>query len=201
MKASRFKWLEKPAGKSERHAVLVPEFPPPPGLEAQQSRIGQRLAFDMLQKRRGGLVIADVARTVDVSVACPVLQGNSPLPAGLMSPGARVRNETFRPALAGDRERAIARQPVRPVLVAGAQRLFDEQPAETRAIQKEIAGNRGAIFQANRFDEPALAMAIDADDLAFDANDATLLGVTPQESGVEPRVEVERIGELRHVGG
>ena len=52
--------------------------------------------------------------------------------------------------LAGHGHRAIAGQPVGPVVVAGLQRLLDQQAAESRAIDEQVAGDARAGLQRHR---------------------------------------------------
>ena len=121
--------------------VAVPGLAAAPGREAQRTRVGQRLAVEARQQLRGRFVVADEVAAVDVAVAHAVLQRNAPLPAGLARRGARVRRE--RPdVLAGHGHGAIAGQPVRPFVVAGLERLLDEQAAKARAVDEQVAGDR-----------------------------------------------------------
>ena len=93
------------------------------------------------------------------------------------------------------RHRAIARQPVRPILVAGLQRLLDQQAAEARAIDEEIGLDLPAALERDRGDVAILVHA-DIDDLAFGALDPVLLGKAAQIFGVERGVELERVGDM-----
>ena len=53
---------------------------------------------------------------------------------------------TFR----ADGDGAVAGQPVRPVLVAGLQRLLDQQPAEATAVDEQVAVDAAAIVEPQR---------------------------------------------------
>src|SRR3546814_508061 len=75
--------------------------------------LAQRRAVEVRAQDRLGLVVAHVRARIDVPVADPVLERDAPLPARRMRRAARVRRGVAR-ALAGKRDRAIARQPVRP---------------------------------------------------------------------------------------
>jgi hypothetical protein len=45
---------------------------------------------------------------------------------------------------------------VSPVDIAGIEGLLDQQPAETRAIDEQLAGYFRTIFELNRFDKTGL---------------------------------------------
>ncbi len=144
----------------------------------------------------GSLVVSQVRARVDVAIAGAMLQWNAPLPAR----GARRRACVRRRGaglLAGYGHRAVAGQPVRPVVVAGGERLLDEQAAKTRAIDEQFAVDARAGLQGHRFDEAVRGAQAHVDDLALDALDATRLGVTSQVLRVQTGVEVIRIRDLR----
>src|SRR5207302_2055010 len=73
--------LEKSRGKPERNDVLDPWLPAVTGLEAKRPRIGQRLTVEIREQRRRRLIVRDMLARIDVAVANPVLERNSPLPA------------------------------------------------------------------------------------------------------------------------
>src|SRR3954452_13924277 len=100
-------------------------------------------------------------------VAHPVLERDPPLPAARMRGRARERIEPF--AMAARRgDRAVARQPVSPVLVTGLERLLDEQAAESRAVDEQLALDDLSVRHLDRFDVPILTVLPDVGDLALD---------------------------------
>src|SRR4051812_46171064 len=110
-----------------------------------------------------------------MAVAHPVLQRNAPLPPALM--GGRAREWVWVARVAARRgDGAIARKPLRPVLVSGLERLLDQQPAKAGAVDEELAFDDPAVGKLHRFDESVLAAKLDVDDLAFDPVDAVALG-------------------------
>src|SRR3546814_9780896 len=92
-----------------------------------------------------------------MAVARPVLERDAPLPAAPVRERLRI-GPGRADSLARHRDRAIAGEPVRPVLEAGFQRTFDQQRAEARAINEKLALYRRAIFQHDRLDMAALAV-------------------------------------------
>jgi hypothetical protein len=86
---------------------------------------------------------------------------------------------------------------VRPVLIARLQRLLDQQPAKAGTVDEEVALDLAAVLQAHRFDEPVLAAQRDVDDLAFEPGHALGFGIMPEEAGIEARVEMEGVEQLR----
>src|SRR5690606_10662842 len=92
MDAGRLERLHETARQAERHAVLVPELLAVSGRETKESRLGERLAVQIREQRRGGLVVADELAAVHVAVADAMLQRNAPLPSGAARGRARVRD-------------------------------------------------------------------------------------------------------------
>src|SRR5688500_7186526 len=108
---------------------------------------------------------------IDQSVAHPMLERNAPLPSGIMRRGAGVgigRAGKF----ALRRDCPVARQPVRPVLIAAVERLLDEQSAKARAIDEQIPFENFAAFERHGFDETGLGRLGAANDLALAAANA-----------------------------
>ena len=93
--------------------------------KAQHTRLGERSTIDVPKQCSSGRVIADVAAAVNVAVAYPMLQRNTPLPAGGAGRRCRVRREIAR-ALGRHCNRTIAWQPVRPVDIARLELLLGE---------------------------------------------------------------------------
>src|SRR5260370_22698982 len=90
MTARGLQRLQEAACEAEGHAVPAPELAAPPRGELQHLRLSECLPIQIGQQCSGSLVIAEVPTAVDVAVAGPVLQGNSPLPACLPRGGTRV---------------------------------------------------------------------------------------------------------------
>ena len=120
-------------------------------------------------------VVVDEAAAIDIAVADAVLQRDAPLPARLASDGQGVRRRRrVAGALHGDG--AVAGQPARPVLIAGLQRLLDQQAAKAAAIYEEVAVDARAVLQIEALDEAGFGMQRDVRHPAFDAAHAARLG-------------------------
>ncbi len=85
---------------------------------------------------------------------------------------------------------------MRPVVIAGVERLFDQQAAETGAIDVQVRADHAAIFE-HQPRHVAYIILRDADDLALDAVDAARLAVAAQMARIETRVEVKGIRHVR----
>src|SRR5690606_28125268 len=134
---------------------------------------------------------------IDVAVAGPVLQRNAPLPACAMRGAAGER--IGRGDIGGrDGDGPVDREPVAPVLVADAERLADQQGAEARAVDEQVALDALAAFELDRRDVAAFAVAMDADDATLMPPRAMRLGAAAQETGVESGVEVEGVKKVVH---
>src|SRR6476661_2858192 len=133
-----------------------------------------------------------------MAVAGAVLQRDSPDPAALLRDGARERREV-RTALAGHRPRAVARQPVRPVLPRTRERVAEQQRAEAAAVDEEITVYLLSGFERERADVTGLAVQRDVDHLAFDARHPAPDRPTAQEVGVQAGVEVIGVAVERRV--
>src|SRR3546814_8861031 len=92
-----------------------------------------------------------------MAVARPVLERDTPLPAGLVRDRLRIGPRRTG-ILARHRDRAVAGQPVRPVLEARFERLLDQQRAKARAVDKGFAADFLAAFEDYRFDMAAFAI-------------------------------------------
>ena len=169
--------------------VSVPYALAPARHEGDMPRFGQRLAVQVSHQDRSGLLLAHEAAGVDVAVADAMLQRDAPLPAGAVRGGARHRDQRLHGA-AGDRDRAVTGQPVRPVFVAGVQGLLDEQAMHARTVDEQLTFDAAAIAQHDGADKSIRLALLHADDLAFNALDAVSLGQLAQESGVQSGVEV-----------
>src|SRR5690606_39807054 len=123
--------------EAEGHAVAAPGFEAPAGREREVARLGERLAFEVIEQRRGSLVRVDLGARIHVPVAAAVLQGYAPLPAGTAGGRARVRQRVAHVAR-GHGDRPVARQPVRPVLVPATERLADEDRKSTRLNSSHV---------------------------------------------------------------
>src|SRR5262249_38058048 len=122
----------------DRDAVLAPRARAPPGPELDDPRLCQDIALDVREQCLLRLVIADVSAAIDHPVAHAMLQRDTPLPARIARDGACVRNR-FADGCRLRRDSAVTVEPVRPVLVSDMQRLADEQAAEARAVDEQVA--------------------------------------------------------------
>ena len=87
------------------------------------------------------------------------------------------------------RNRAVARQPVRPVLITNAKRAIDQQGTEPCAVDKQVTRNLAPIFQEETADIPVLGPA-HFPYLAFAANNAMLFGNFSEEARIGGGVEM-----------
>src|SRR3546814_15303693 len=93
--------------------------------------------LDMCELGRGRLFLAYEFAAKDVAVAGAVLERDAPMPAAALRDRLRIgarRAGIF----ARHRDRAIAGEPVRPVLESGFERLLDQQAAKARAVAEEL---------------------------------------------------------------
>src|SRR5207249_10458904 len=120
----------------------------------------------------------------------------APLPARRISSGSPEWIRSARIA-ARHGNRTIARQPMGPVVVTRAQRLFDEQSAEPRAVDEQVARDGLSVGENHRIDIAALSIELHVYDLALDPVRAAGFGVVAEECRIEPRVEMERVAHAR----
>ena len=174
----------------------IPELAATPGHEADHARLGQRrCVLGIAEQVPQRFLVADVLARVNVPGADTVLQRNAPVP----SRRARGRHRVWRARslvrhLHG--HRAIVRQIVAPILVAGLQRAFDEHAAKTGAIDVQIGLQAVSLLEDDLIDETIGALR-DAHDRAFQAHDTGLLGVGAEVSRHEAGVEMQCVLERR----
>src|SRR5215208_243137 len=84
---------------------------------------------------------------------------------------------------------------MRPVLIFGAERLSDQQAAETGAVDEEVGLDLLTALQRHRGDVAILVHA-DIDDLAFGPLHAVLLGEAAQIFRIKRSVEVEGVRDM-----
>ena len=165
--ARGFQWLEKSPREPQSHAIAVPELAAVPGRKSQEVRLGLALAFEVVDERSGGLVVTEMAAAIDVAISNTMLQRYAPLPAGSKRRRPCIRSE-IAGGRAGNRHRAIAGQPAGPVFVARLERALDEQAAEARTIDEELAVRFCLPPSRSRFDESIFAAQVDVDDARID---------------------------------
>jgi len=88
---------------------------------------------------------------------------------------------------------------VAPVVIAGVQRAFDQQAAETGAVDEQVALDAAAILQLDGGDVAILGAQLDLADGGLDALGAALHRVLAQVSRVQAGVEMEGVG-IRRAG-
>src|SRR5262249_34407080 len=98
------------------------------------------------------------------------------------------------------RQPAIGRQPLAPVLIAGLERLLDQQPAEAGAIDEQVALELFAGFEFERGDEAALAILTDPADPPLDAAPAEFCGEPAEEAGIGAGIEMIGVVDVALVG-
>ncbi len=118
-----------------------------PGVKRSGRGSASAGAVEIGEKLRRRFVVGQCVARIDNAVAGAVLERDAPLPAGRVRGGAGIGGEVFR-ARARHRECAVAGQPVRPVLVADAERVGDQQAAKAGAIDEQVA--RDAAFAVER---------------------------------------------------
>src|SRR5262245_61839922 len=121
-----------------------------------------------------------------------MLQRNAPLPAGAPRNRFRVGMKGAL-AFARDGDGAVAEEPVRPVLVAGLERSFDEKSAKAGAIDEEVAADGFAAFENDRFDEAVAVALSDGCDLAFGASHTAVFRIAAQVLRIERRIEMKSV--------
>src|SRR6187431_2399733 len=167
--------LEEPGRQTQGDAVAVPYALASARHEGDVPRFVQRLAVQISHQDRNGVLLAHEATGVDVAIADAMLQRDAPLPAGAVRRGARQRDQWLHGA-AGDRDRAVTGQPVRPVVVAGVQGLLDEQAMHARAVDEKITFDATTVVQHDGADESIRLALLHGDDFAFNAFDAFSFG-------------------------
>src|SRR3546814_16883464 len=88
--ARRLERFEASRSEPERDDIGVPRALPHPGAEAQRSGFGERAALDVSEQDRGRFIFADEVAAKDMAVARPVLERDTPLPAGLVRDRLRI---------------------------------------------------------------------------------------------------------------
>ena len=132
-----------------------------------------------------------------MAVAGPMLQRDSPLPARLPRQRLCVWSKSIA-ASAGHGQRAVARQPVRPIHIGAAERTTDQQAAKARAVDEELPRHPAFAIEVQGGDVPVFAMAFDFKDFPFDPLDAFRFRITAQQARVEPGVEMVSVEQVGH---
>ena len=190
-----FERLEESRGKADRKAIAGPWRNAVPGDEAQGIGIGERRAVDLRAQGLLDLRLVGESVAIDHPVAGPVLQRDLPPPTPILGRGAGELEGLGRPC-GRHGKRAVARQPLAPVLELGAHGLPDQQRAKTRAVDEEVALEPAAIVEHDRGDV-AFVAALDACDLAFDLGDAVPHRILPEIFSVGGRIELVSVVERR----
>ena len=192
--AGRLQRFEEAARQADGDDVAVPALAAATGQEADQARVGDGRAVHAGDQRGARGIVVLIAAGVDIAVAGAMLERDTPAPSGLRRRGARIGSDVLL-RRAGGRPGAIAGQPVRPVLIASAQRLLDQQAAHPRAIDEEIALQHIPAIGGERADEARLGMLVDPADLALETLHAPRLGQLAQVVRIERGVEMEGVAE------
>ena len=142
--AGRFQRLEEVRRQAERDAIAVPHLSPLAAREAKPVGLGQLLAVEVGEKQRLGAIVVDMLAGIDEAIAGAVLERNAPLPAGARARSSAYREVSGRSARTARPSRG-RRAASGPVLVAGLQRLLDQQSAKARAIDEEVGRDLGRL--------------------------------------------------------
>ena len=167
----------------------MPLPPPRAGLEGQMVGLGEHVADDIAHQPRQRRLARQVAAAPHDAVAGAMLERDAPLPSRIVRGRARERHR--RADVGGlHRDGAVARQPVRPVVVAGVERALDQQRAEAGAVEEQVARDPLPALERQRGDVAALAVQLDRRDLPLDPAYAVAFRHAAQEGGVERAVEL-----------
>ena len=134
-------------------------------------------------------IVAHIGAGIDQPIAHTVLQRDAPLPARRARGRLRKRPE-LRPMFARHRHRAVAGQPMAPVIIGRAQDAFDQHGAKARTIDEQIGRQRLAGLQDDRVNMVTLTLACGIRHLTLDPAHAIALGRTAQKSSIEPGIEM-----------
>src|ERR1700722_16026203 len=132
------------------------------------------------QSRFRGGVAAELAR-VDITMRHAMLQRYLPAPSRRLSRGARKGKQLLLTGGLGD-DGAVAGQIIRPVHGTDPQRLADQTPAETSAVNEEVALDFLPIGKRHASNETVVALLYLCH-FAFDTLEAARLGVVAQVAG------------------
>src|SRR5688572_29866801 len=190
--AGRLQRLDEAAGQTDRDAILLPVLATLARAEFDHTRLGQHLAFDVRQQSLLRLLVRQIAAAVHDAVADAVLQWNAPLPSCLARDRPSVR-PGFADGFGLQRDGAVVVQPMRPVFVANVQRLSDQQAAEARAVDEQVAFDVRARIQPHRGDGAGRRIGLDLDDLPLDALRAEAFAELAQELRIQAGIDVKGI--------
>ena len=185
----------KPLDRPERDDVAIPGELAPPGGEGEVARLGERLALEIgEQHARAPRRPPDARSNRRWPLPMRCCSGMRHCQPGGVRGRAGERIGIARIA-ARHRDRAVAGQPVRPVLVAGIQRLLDQQPAKARAVDEQVAlDDRDRRRASTEFDEAALAVERRRRRSCLRCGcTPRVLGIVAQEFRIEAGVEVEGV--------
>jgi len=96
----------------------------------------------------------------------------------------------------GDRDSAVAGQPLLPFFVTGPERLFYQQPSKSRSIDKQLTFDAPLTADIHRPNKAALRVQLDVLDLAFKSLHTQMLGIPAQIRGIQRRIEMICIVEV-----
>ena len=195
--AGRFERLDEAAGEAQRDAVPVPGLAAPPGRVSGSAAARTAARPRDSRAARARLVLGHGARCNTPGRCRRGAAAGCAIASRRVRAIARVYGRHAAGGLGLHGQRAVGRQPVAPILVAGLERLFDQQAAKAGAIDEQVAFDARAVFQHQRSDEAALAVLLDAGDLAFDAPDTLAARIWPRrkrrvEAGIEMIGVVDR---------
>ncbi len=197
MDAGRLQRLEEPARQAERDDVAVPALASTPGGEAQMAGIAQQLALQAAQQLCLGGLGVQILAAIDQAIAHPVLKRDAPLPPRLARGGAGEGIGLGRVGQgARGRDRAVAGQPLGIAVIAGAQRLFDQQAAKARAIDEQVTLDPPPVGQRHRLDIAVLGPQVHRVDPPLDPRHPAAFGITAQVAGIERGVEMKGVEQL-----
>ncbi len=126
-----------------------------------------------------------------MAVADAVLQRDPPAPSGRHGDRLGIGHE--RPGARGRQgDGAVARQPPLPAVEADAESTRDQQGAEARAVDEQVAGDPLPCLEPEGGD--AVARALDLDDAPLGTDHAPGFGEAAEPGGVAPGVDVEGVG-------
>ncbi|VVT14865.1 conserved hypothetical protein [Sphingomonas aurantiaca] len=195
--ARRFERLEEPRRKADRDDVADPAAAAATGAELENSRIGERRALDRGDQCIGGGLVREMRARIDIAVANAVLERDAPLPPGWFRGRARIGLDRPVRRGAGHRDGAVAGQPARPVFPGFGHRVAEQQAAEPRTIDEQVALDRFARVQAERADVAVQRIPVDRHDPRFGPARAVGFGKMAEIGAEQRRIELIGITEAR----
>src|ERR1700722_8751346 len=187
----RLQRFDESGGKTDRQTIVFPKLSPVPCGEWDDSGIVEGNAAEAAHQRRFRSRIAAEMTRIHIALRHAILQGYLPAPARRLGRGASKGGQRFLAARLGN-DGAVAWQIFRPIHGTDRQRLANQKPLETRAVDEKVTLNFAAIAKHHASDETVVPLLYPGH-FALDARKAARLGVAAQGSGHRQRVDMQRV--------